>query len=187
MTHSLLLSIATFLRVSLACLRDFWFISTIFVLPKCRVLWLRNYNITNEMTYLILLWTSVSLFALAAGAFPSFTTRNLSAVGLAVPDFYAGRAATSEDQCTSNQALPYHEIKGHPSVQRVSGLQAIWSVWSPEAPFMHSSVAGFFILFSDVISCIFDTNVTFCIFDTNVTFCIFDTPFSQVIVTQLFT
>jgi len=29
----------------------------------------------------------------------------------------AGRAITSEDQCTSNQALPYHEIKGHPSVQ----------------------------------------------------------------------
>jgi len=47
-----------------------------------------------------------------------------SAVGLAVPDLYAGRAATSEDQCTPNQALPYHEIKRLPSVQRVPGLQA---------------------------------------------------------------
>ena len=36
----------------------------------------------------------------------------------------AGRAITSEDQCTSNQAFPYHEIKGHPSVQRVPGPQA---------------------------------------------------------------
>jgi len=37
---------------------------------------------------------------------------------------YAGRAITSEDQCTSNQALPYHEIKGHLSLQQVPGLQA---------------------------------------------------------------
>jgi len=67
----------------------------------------------------------VSLLTLAAGAFPSFTARNLSAVGLAVPDLYAGRAATREDRYTPNQALPYHEIKGLPSVQRVPGLQAV--------------------------------------------------------------
>ena len=118
------------------------------------------------MTYVIFLWTSVSLLTLAAGAFPIYTARNLSAVGLTVPDLYAGRAITSEDQCTTNQALPYHKIKGLPSVQRVPGLQAIWSVLSPESSFMHPSVAGFFII---------DSNVTSCIFDTN---CIFDTPFS---------
>jgi len=39
------------------------------------------------------------------------------------PRLSAGRAITSEDQCTSNQALPYHEIKGHPSVQHAPGLQ----------------------------------------------------------------
>ena len=33
------------------------------------------------------LWTSVSLLTLAAGAFPSYTARNLFAVGLMVPDF----------------------------------------------------------------------------------------------------
>ena len=39
------------------------------------------------MTYVILLWTSVSLLTLAAGAFPIYTARNLHAVGLMVPDF----------------------------------------------------------------------------------------------------
>ena len=122
MTHSLFVSIAAFLRVSPACVRNFCFNNITFVLSKCKLLWLRNYNIINEMTYVILLWTSVSLLTLAAGAFPSFTARNLSAVGLAFPDLYAGRAATSEDRCTPNQALPYHKIKGFPSVQRVTGL-----------------------------------------------------------------
>jgi len=91
------------------------------------------------MTYVILLWTSVSLLTLAAGAFPSFTARNQSAVGLAVPDLYAGRAATREDRCTPNQALPYHRIKGLPSVQRVPGLQAIWNSLSLQAAFIASS------------------------------------------------
>jgi len=40
-----------------------------------------------------------------------------------VPDWYAGRAITSEDQCTSNQALPYHEIIRLPSVQRVPAFR----------------------------------------------------------------
>jgi len=75
----------------------------------------------------------VSLLTLAAEAFPSYTARKLIAVGLMVPDLSAGRAITSKDQCTSNQALPYHEIKGHPSVQRVPGLQAFWSGLAPEA------------------------------------------------------
>ena len=30
-----------------------------------------------------------------------------------------------KDQCTSNQALAYHEIKGHPSVQHVPGLSGL--------------------------------------------------------------
>jgi len=91
------------------------------------------------MTYVIWLWTSVSLLTLAAGAFPSFTARNLSAVGLAVPDLYAWRAATSEDRCTPNQALPNHRIKGLPSVQRAPGLQAIWNFLSLQAAFIASS------------------------------------------------
>ena len=40
----------------------------------------------------------------------------------------AGRAITSVDQCTFNQALPYHKLKGQPSVQHVPGPQAFWDL-----------------------------------------------------------
>jgi len=107
------------------------------------------------MTYVILLWTSVSLLTLAAGAFPSFTARNLSAVGLAFPDLYAGRAATSEDRCTPNQALPYHKIKGLPSVQGVPGLQAFWKFLSLQAAIIASLSYIFLYICSNVTSYIF--------------------------------
>ena len=47
----------------------------------------------------------------------------------------AGRAITSEDQCTSNQALPYHEIKGHPSVHMYLALQAVWDFVTDNAQY----------------------------------------------------
>jgi len=37
-----------------------------------------------------------------------------------------GRPITSEDQCTSNQHLSYHEIKEHRSAQHVPDIQAFW-------------------------------------------------------------
>jgi len=50
--------------------------------------------------------------------------------------FYAGRAITSEDQCTSNQALPHHEIRGHSSVQHVPGPLALWDLVAISAQYI---------------------------------------------------
>jgi len=49
----------------------------------------------------------------------------------------AGRAITSEDQCTSNQPLSYHEIKEHRSVQHVPGLQAVRDLVADNAQYIH--------------------------------------------------
>ena len=81
----------------------------------------------------------MTLLTLAAGAFPIYTAPNLSAVAWWSQILSAGRAITSEDQCTSNQALPCHEIKGHPSVQHVAGLPTFWNLVADNAQYIDIS------------------------------------------------
>jgi len=56
----------------------------------------------------------MSLLTLAAGAFPKYTARNLFAVGLMVPDLYAGRAITSGDSVHPTKRSLTTRSKGIP-------------------------------------------------------------------------
>ena len=141
--HSFFVSIATFLRVSPACVMEWLFLvlplffAEHFHLITSELSAVGNLTVTNWLPHWIFGCEPVCPswhWLLELSLVTQHEIYSLWAWWSQI--LYAGDAITSEDQSTSNQALPYHEIKRHPSVQHVPGLQAVWDLVRDSAQYI---------------------------------------------------